>query len=524
MPRSKLRRRNVAILTQQGFRKLRTEQSQTTMWNHQSKRCTLEALSEYTGISTHTLSKVHARQVGVDLRTLARYFSAFDLSLDGGDYVSPKVAKIESSNVSGGSTNSLKAAPIDLPSAGNNGTNTSNLVANPASNAPVNPLPHESAERFQQTDISTSLSGHPSPVVTWGMAPDVSVFYGRMNELEMLKQWVVRDDCRLITLFGMGGMGKTYLVTKLAEQVQADFQTVLWFSLKSIGRSHAPLTFSTFLDELLSHLNPGYSLSMAGRAKTSNNQKIRLLLDSLRQRRCLVVLDHLDGIQPPNRQILSSEWHEYSELFQQLGQGRHQSCIVLTSRVEPKPLHQLAGQTLRIRSLLVQGLQVEDIQQLLAHKGTFSGSRSDWDQLVTYYSGNPLMLNIVAHTIQLFAGSITDFLYQQTNPNTLIPADIQDLLEQQLQYSVPLEHDIIHVLAKQTAPLSLMTLQSHLPSIPINHLIDALATLKGRSLLYPTTGHFSLQPLFKAYIQRWRDQAKMGHSLILGMMDLRHAN
>lgn len=45
--------------------------------------------------------------------------------------------------------------------------------------------------------------------VDWGEATDVSVFYGRTEELSKLEQWVVQDNCRVVALLGMGGIGKT---------------------------------------------------------------------------------------------------------------------------------------------------------------------------------------------------------------------------------------------------------------------------------------------------------------------------
>ena len=46
----------------------------------------------------------------------------------------------------------------------------------------------------------------------WGEALDISVFYGRTEELAKLKTWIVKEKCRLVLLFGMVGMGKTQIL------------------------------------------------------------------------------------------------------------------------------------------------------------------------------------------------------------------------------------------------------------------------------------------------------------------------
>lgn len=54
----------------------------------------------------------------------------------------------------------------------------------------------------------------------WEEAVDISVFYGRTEELVTLENWIEQECCRLIGIFGIGGIGKTALTCKLAKQIQ----------------------------------------------------------------------------------------------------------------------------------------------------------------------------------------------------------------------------------------------------------------------------------------------------------------
>ena len=65
----------------------------------------------------------------------------------------------------------------------------------------------------------------------WGNAIDTSTFCGRSKELLRLKQWMLKGECRLILLLGIGGIGKSTLVAKLVQQIQSEFEVVVWRSL-----------------------------------------------------------------------------------------------------------------------------------------------------------------------------------------------------------------------------------------------------------------------------------------------------
>ncbi|MEH2399934.1 helix-turn-helix transcriptional regulator [Nostoc sp.] len=79
-------RRRGAILTAQGFRKFNQAKAEVEIQQN-FKRCTLEDLSEKTGLTPNTLSKVFTGSVGVDKRTLECCFNAFNVTLLKDDYL-----------------------------------------------------------------------------------------------------------------------------------------------------------------------------------------------------------------------------------------------------------------------------------------------------------------------------------------------------------------------------------------------------------------------------------------------------
>ncbi len=69
-------------------------------------------------------------------------------------------------------------------------------------------------------------------VQDWGESPDTLGFVGRGDELALLRHWVVDERCRLVAVLGMGGIGKTSLAAKLAQDVAPSFERVYWRSLR----------------------------------------------------------------------------------------------------------------------------------------------------------------------------------------------------------------------------------------------------------------------------------------------------
>ena len=54
----------------------------------------------------------------------------------------------------------------------------------------------------------------------------------RTDELATLQRWILDERCRLVAVLGMGGIGKTSLAARLAQEVASSFERVYWRSLR----------------------------------------------------------------------------------------------------------------------------------------------------------------------------------------------------------------------------------------------------------------------------------------------------
>jgi hypothetical protein len=302
----KQRRKRGVILSLPGFNKLQEAKQQLEILENDGARFTIEELSYRTQLAPFTVSKVLAREEGVDKQTLEYFFRAFSLELTPNDYVragtQPKVQRDRGEGAE--------------------------LYLIPTTHSQV-PIPQQN-----HTD--------------WGEAVDVSIFFGRVEEVSKLEYWIIHDRCRLVALLGMGGIGKTSLSIKLAQQIQGEFEFVVWRSL----RNSPPL--AELLANLLHFFADGQLMNLADNV----DNLIAQFMGYLRSHRCLVILDNAESILASGEHCghYQAGYADYGYLLKHIGETAHQSCVVLTSREKPPEIAALEGENLPVRSMQVPGL------------------------------------------------------------------------------------------------------------------------------------------------------------------------
>ncbi len=325
-------------------------------------------------------------------------------------------------------------------------------------------------------------------LIDWGDAPDASDFSLRAEELTELEQWILQDRCRLITVFGMAGIGKTYLVAKLVERLQGHFERIVWRSLSPTLSSQATIA------KLIRFLNNDPEMPVPNAPESTIPQ----LIGCLERYPTLVVLDDVQVALEADGKCRE----DYGALFKRVGQGRHRSCFLLASRLLPTDIREISGA--KVRLFRLKGLPEQDAFSLLESYGISSACRGR-KLLIRSYQGHPLALKMAAEIISnIHNGNIGEFLN-----NSLFIGDVMlGLLDAQFDHLSSLKQEIVKYLARQSERITLnQLLEVFVKSVALSasEIKNSLDDLLQRSLIEKETARsgevcFWLEPIVRKYV------------------------
>ncbi|MDJ0733230.1 MAG: NB-ARC domain-containing protein [Nostocaceae cyanobacterium] len=346
------------------------------------------------------------------------------------------------------------------------------------------------------SNISETKNNPPSEDL-WEK-PDVSVFYGRDEELKQLEELIVKEKAPLICLYGLPGIGKSYLVGKLVEQIKCDFDYVIWRSLSNRNQ------FSEVLEDLLRFMGSSETQKQA-------YEGISELIKHLRKHRCLVVLDNIEEIireQDVYRRVKQG-YEAYEILLQRIGREQHKSCLLINSHEKPGDINILESSTTpAVHSLQIYGLEKKDAKKILHGKG-LTGKDEDVNQLIYYYEGNPLLLNLVSGLIiDVFSKDISKILTNTQLTLTTVEK-YKEILRKLFQRLSELEADIIKIIGNIEKDVSFIYLAENIDKkYTPSKLPEAIQSLQARSLIEKIDKNedevfYTLRPMIKKYAKEY---------------------
>ena len=156
--------------------------------------------------------------------------------------------------------------------------------------------------RHSWGEVSDDAQIYPLPTFPAHVRPQPTRLLGRRSELDLIRQVLLTDDVRLVTLTGPGGVGKTRLAIEVAGEVGREFAQSACFIDLSLIRDP---------DLLPSALAHGIGLQ-----DTESRLLLERLQAYLQDRNILLILDNFERVLPSapylvallERALRSSSW------------------------------------------------------------------------------------------------------------------------------------------------------------------------------------------------------------------------
>ncbi|NER05834.1 MAG: ATP-binding protein [Okeania sp. SIO3C4] len=355
--------------------------------------------------------------------------------------------------------------------------------------------PSPETKQTSLTTQTTNKNNTPLPKLDLRDAPDIrKIFYDRSTELTTLKNWIVKHRCRLITVSGISGIGKSTIIRHLIPEIESNFDHIIWRTL----RTSPPLNVT--LKNLIEIISNVTEINLSNNTET----QLAMLIEKIRDRRCLIILDDLQQIFSSGQLIgkYKPGYENYGNLFKIIGELPHNSCFILNSWEPPLEIFNFTDNDSAVRLFQLTGLTEKVAREMLNNQGLLDEEK--WQELINFYQSNPQWLKLVGQTIKnLFGGSVAQYLSYQP---LFLCSELTNIFQQQFQRLSELEKQVISLLSEQPKSVSLCQLleKSKLSS---PELFQTLLSLERRDLIDKITEKkeiaFTVKPIFKHYIKNY---------------------
>ncbi len=316
--------------------------------------------------------------------------------------------------------------------------------------------------------------------------PDFGSFYGRTLELETLRNWILQERCRLISITGISGIGKTALTVQLVQQIKDEFEYIVWCNFDS---SPTLAEFQTNLIEIFSQ-SQQLDLSVT-------SLKSLPLIKSLQKYRCLIILDNIQNLFTEGELAgkYKPGYDEYRTLFKQIKELSHQSCFLLMGWEQPREVTEVKNTTSLIQTLRLTGLDIVAARDILRDYGLTEIEHEE--TIIQRYQGNPFWLKSIANLIQELGDGATKLLFNNT---LLLPEEVKDSLQQQCDHLSEIEKQVLSLLQDEKDPINLAKLLEN-SRIETPDLLNALQSLLRRCLIEQQGNFYTLLPVIRQYLK-----------------------
>ncbi len=257
----------------------------------------------------------------------------------------------------------------------------------------------ETARFVKKTTLSPYFA-HPYPMQ--------KNFTGRQEERSLLSEWLEKDPTPMLVLVGIGGIGKSalawYWLNEDSSRRSGKFDGVIWWSFYDRESS-----FERFLED---------SISYVSRRKINPKQiestwdKMQTLFNIFHKSDFLLILDGLErvlrayaGLGSPYQgdAIKEDEKQDFracidpnvAKLLQWLSAGYPQTKTLITTRLFPKELDEIAG----CRRLELKSMDKEDAVVFFQAQG-IEGTRAEIQAACEPYGYHPLCLRLLSGVIR----------------------------------------------------------------------------------------------------------------------------